>query len=406
MMIVKDKISIDTVRSKDENGYLHVAVSNITKEQVAPYYGSSIPGWQELGLDPEKIYQIYRPGEEIEKAAPTFNGLPLAFEHHDMDADNIPKEYIVGSMGTDARFEAPYLKNSLTVIDAGAIKAIEDGSCSEISAGYMCDVVMSGGVFDGISYDGRMVDIRGNHVAIVPQGRAGHDVKVADAALEEGGAKVEGNLLTKLKDLLAELLKADTEKHEGEEMQVDEQEAPAPERSEEVEAEVINPVAETEDEEAPAAEATEEVPDSEKVPEEAADEETPLEGLTEEIKAKMAEADLDPEDKAQQKAFLAGMAANKVADTCKDAAEDVARYKAMIKAADEVAPIIGKVNDPLGFNDAADIYAKALVHEGIALDGIDRSAYSAMVAMINRQPKQAEAQVSAINQKLMSIKSI
>ena len=45
-----------SVRSKDDNGFLHVAVSNLTKETVNPYYGREIPGWQERGLDPERVY--------------------------------------------------------------------------------------------------------------------------------------------------------------------------------------------------------------------------------------------------------------------------------------------------------------------------------------------------------------
>ena len=32
-----------TRRWKDENGFLHVDVSHVTKEQVAPYYGREIP---------------------------------------------------------------------------------------------------------------------------------------------------------------------------------------------------------------------------------------------------------------------------------------------------------------------------------------------------------------------------
>jgi hypothetical protein len=102
---------------------MHVDKSNITKEQVAPYMGDSIPEWQELGLDPKKVYNIYRPAEELEKAVPTFNGLPLMLEHWDMDADTIGnvKEHVVGSLGTDANYEAPYLTNSITIIDAKAI---------------------------------------------------------------------------------------------------------------------------------------------------------------------------------------------------------------------------------------------------------------------------------------------
>ena len=55
--IVFDKVSFkDSVRSIDDNGFLHVAISNITKEQVAPYLGSEIPDFERLGLKPDSIY--------------------------------------------------------------------------------------------------------------------------------------------------------------------------------------------------------------------------------------------------------------------------------------------------------------------------------------------------------------
>ena len=98
-MYICDKVAIDSVRSKDVNGFLHVAVSNLTKEQIAPYLGHSIPHWEDLGLEPEKIYQIYRPAEEIEKGAATFNGLPIMLDHWNFDADTIGevKDKVVGS---------------------------------------------------------------------------------------------------------------------------------------------------------------------------------------------------------------------------------------------------------------------------------------------------------------------
>lgn len=203
-MIITDKMMLDSARHIDSNGYMHVDVSNITKEQVVPYLGSSIPEWKELGLEADKVYQIYRPAEEIEKAVSTFNGLPLLLDHWEIDAENVPKDKVVGSLGTDAHWDAPYLKNSLIITDAQAIKAVEDRSFSEISASYACDIDMTGGMFDGVSYDGSMHNILGNHVALVSEGRAGHDVKVADSAME-GGEKGM-NWIEKLKEAISEVL--------------------------------------------------------------------------------------------------------------------------------------------------------------------------------------------------------
>ena len=175
-----------SVRSKDENGFLHVALTPISKATVNPYLGREIEGSAAHGFKPDAIYYGLRDPKELEKAADTFNGLPLLLEHHPTDAENLPKEWVVGSMGTDAVYEKPYLKNSMTVTDAQAIGYIEDGTAKEISCSYRFTPDFTAGTYteaDGseVHYDFIMRDIRGNHVALVPEGRAGHDVHVADS---------------------------------------------------------------------------------------------------------------------------------------------------------------------------------------------------------------------------------
>jgi Uncharacterized protein conserved in bacteria (DUF2213). len=52
-----EPLAIDrgSVRTVDDNGFLHVKISPLTRVQVAPYYGKEIPGWQSLGLEANKI---------------------------------------------------------------------------------------------------------------------------------------------------------------------------------------------------------------------------------------------------------------------------------------------------------------------------------------------------------------
>ena len=136
-------------RRFDENGFLHVTVSHISKEAVNPYYGHEIPGWETLGLDPERIYHGWRAGAELAAGAATFNGLPLLLDHYVDSASDPQKEHRVGSLGTDAAFRTPYLDNSLIVTDAAAIAAIASGAARELSAAYMYDPVFAPGVFNG-----------------------------------------------------------------------------------------------------------------------------------------------------------------------------------------------------------------------------------------------------------------
>lgn len=387
--MIYDKLALDSVRETDSNGYMHVAVSNLTKEQVAPYLGRSIPDWETRGLDPDKIYNILRPREELEKAAETFNGLPLMLDHWDFDANNVPKDKIIGSLGTDARYEHPYLKNSLTIIDSNAIGMIVSGSVKELSAGYTCTIDMSGGMHDGVAYDGVMHDIKGNHVALVQEGRAGHDVKVADS---KGGAIMEGidSIKNAIREVLQEVLGKKSEPQE-----------PAKDEG-------VEPTATQDDD----------------------------------VDELMRQANLDPTDEAAKAAFMAGVMAGKasVADECgtKDEGENVsdegeevvdecggtkdeepatvgdsaihdkAFYAGLYKAAEEVAPFVGKITNPFVFDSAADIYKKALVKQGIKLDGVEPSAYGAMVSMLNKPQSVADSkeQVTAdpLNAVLSNIK--
>ena len=179
----KDTVVFDakSARHYDENGFLHVDPCHITKEQVVPYYGREIPGWRELGLEADKIYHVYRPAEELEKAYKTFNGLPLLLEHHPESAENPQKLHRVGSLGDQAIWNPPYIDVALHVTDQDAIDAIKDGRFKELSAAYQYDPVLHYGEFDGSPYEVVMTNIRGNHVALVKEGRAGPDVVVADA---------------------------------------------------------------------------------------------------------------------------------------------------------------------------------------------------------------------------------
>ena len=170
-----------SARHIDENGYLHVSGNALTRDQVAPYYGFELP--EHEGIEAERIYYAYRPGEELRKSLDTYNGVPLLIQHEFDSADEPLKELRVGSIGTNAQWDEPFLRNDLTVWDKGAIEKIMDGSLRELSCGYTFSPEWKPGkTADGIEYDLVMRDIKCNHVALVERGRA-TGCKVADASL-------------------------------------------------------------------------------------------------------------------------------------------------------------------------------------------------------------------------------
>lgn len=180
-----DKFAFDraSVRRIDEDGRLHVGDSNISKANICPYRGEEIPDYERLGLEPGRIYQLLRHPDELAKGASTFNNLPLLSKHVPVSAEDHQPDLVVGSTGTSAKFIAPFLRNSLVVWARDAIDGINSGAQRELSSAYRYDADMTPGEYMGARYDGVMRNIRGNHVALVPTGRAGADVVVGDAAL-------------------------------------------------------------------------------------------------------------------------------------------------------------------------------------------------------------------------------
>lgn len=181
----RDSITLNrdaaTARNKDENGFLHVLDNPVTREQVAEYWGSEIPGHEELGLEAGKVYRMYRPGEELEKAAASINRLPIYLRHQSVDSQHPEKDKIIGSMGSDARFDGEFLRVSLCFVDEAAIRLIEGHEMVELSLAYWYQPEMKPGEWNGQQYDGIMRAIRGNHLALVEEGRAGPQVAVRDS---------------------------------------------------------------------------------------------------------------------------------------------------------------------------------------------------------------------------------
>lgn len=353
------KLALDrqSVRHTDVNGRLHVEASNISAAAVNPYFGKEIPGFEGLGLQPDKIYQLLRDPGELAKAAGTFNNLPLLSQHVPVFADKPKKELVVGSTGTDAEFCAPYLRNSLVVWDAVAIAGIESGEQRELSCAYFYTPDMTPGVHEGVPYDGVMRDIRANHLALVEIGRAGPAVVVGDAnpfikppteqppmKNPKRVARQTAALSPLLASILAPLMALDAN---------------------------IKPD-EFAGKLALALDAAEPDEDDKKKPAADSDEQGPDES-DEDYKKRMA-----AKEKPAQDAKAAMDAAIKTAVTATETAT-VKRMNAIRQAEKEVQPLIGEV---VAQDSAEAVYKLALDHAKVDLAGVPEAAYGAMVRML------------------------
>lgn len=134
----------------------------------------------ELEGDPDRLVTVHR--EEADVFSPaaiaSFEGKDVTAGHPaEMVGPENHAAYTKGHV-QNVRREGNYLLADLLVKDAALISDIKNNIVREVSCGYHCQYVP-----DGSGY--RQEQIRGNHVAIVPRGRAGHEVAIKDQAAQE-----------------------------------------------------------------------------------------------------------------------------------------------------------------------------------------------------------------------------
>ena len=407
---MKFKLIFDTKnsnREKDANGFLHVKNCHCTKVQIAQYLGCEIS----KDLIPDKVYNVFRPEEELNKAETiqSLNGVPLQLEHHDDTAER-PAQYTrIGATGTDAVFEYPYLSNSLHFFNQKAIDLIESGEKCELSIGYDCEIHKEAGEFEGVPYDFVQRNIKIQHVALVECGRAGADVKVSDSKeiiLNSEKNEVKQMDKEKLLQLINELVKAGASEEEIK-AKIDELTADACEDDEvEVETEEV----ETEEPDTEEVEEQEQETSDEEQTEQKDDDDL----IIEEVKAELEKAGLDAENEELVKAFIVGnhFAKAETEATDEDAADedttnedtteeekeaeeqkatDTALKVAKIVKADierrfnasrEVRHVLGDVN-AMKYDSAAKIYRDALAKMGVNVKSLKDSECRAVFRAVS-----------------------
>lgn len=164
-------------------GYLICKSVPIARTGVQEYRGI------EFGApEPQQIYQVERPEEEVFSAAAlaSFEGKPVVDEHPNEDVTSTNYSRYTKGVCRDVRRGDGELSEcmvaDLIVYDKQLIQEIKNGK-RDISCGYNCLWVPSGE--NGYTQK----EIRGNHVAVVNQGRAGHKVSIRDS--QNGGKKME-----------------------------------------------------------------------------------------------------------------------------------------------------------------------------------------------------------------------
>lgn len=175
----------ESKRQEDINGWIEIKDNPLSKIGVFEYSGAQIDPAGE-SLDPEKIYNVYRPEEELssEECINSFKLLPWIDDHVMLGNDGsglTPTEEkgVDGVIGEEVHYKNGYLLGNLKIFSKNMEELIKSGK-KELSIGYRCEYDNESGEYNGVRYDFVQRKIRGNHLALVEEGRAGKDVKVLD----------------------------------------------------------------------------------------------------------------------------------------------------------------------------------------------------------------------------------
>lgn len=182
-----DRVAIGSHRAKTPEGYLLCLGIPFART------GFQIYRAEEIGLKGDREVKVYRRFDEVFNPATlaSFEGKTVTSPHPPvfLNPDNDATYYKghiqnirQGDKLTDGEFP---LLGDILIKDSRLISQVESGSLKELSAGYQCEYEQ-----DEHSPDTYyQVGIRGNHVAVVPSGRAGGAVKILDAKEEAVGAE-------------------------------------------------------------------------------------------------------------------------------------------------------------------------------------------------------------------------
>jgi len=119
----------------------------------------------------------YRPAEEVfhPDALASMAGKPITDQHPNgkVTAANF-KKLTIGTILGAGKQDGDNVTASIIIQDADAILKAEKGGVRDLSLGYSVDLEDTPGEYNGEKYDAVQRNIRVNHLALVPKGRAGN----------------------------------------------------------------------------------------------------------------------------------------------------------------------------------------------------------------------------------------
>jgi hypothetical protein len=182
-MFMADALILDAPKPL-QGGYMAVR-AKAARIGSYQYTGQQVDADNKHGLRDQAVVHVARYAEDVfdKRSVHSFIGKPITDEHPTVAVDAANWRDHARGVIMGAKWEqGDYLAFDLLLTDAAMIEAVKNGK-RELSNGYSAELEF--GDFtasDGVKCQARQKAIFGNHIAVVPQGRAGPECAIRDAA--------------------------------------------------------------------------------------------------------------------------------------------------------------------------------------------------------------------------------
>lgn len=180
------------MRIDEATGFLH-AKARLTRSGVFDYYDNA-----------GNLYREYRSEDEVfnDDSIKSLQLKPITNDHPDemVTVDNV-KKLAMGTIGENLEKDGIYLTGNIVITDKDMVQTVMNRKKArlptELSCGYSCNIIPDLGIHDKDGYyTFKQQTIRYNHVGIVDEGRAGHNVRILDG--KDKNIKTKEHIMSKV----------------------------------------------------------------------------------------------------------------------------------------------------------------------------------------------------------------
>lgn len=176
-------------RSVTEQGYLAIEDCVLARSGILEYAARNFQPHAFNDRAPTDMIKVFRPVVELEKSITSFSGAPVTDEHPaQMLTPSNTQFYQRGHVNGEVKVQDGYMRGNLIMTNVDTVTHVIAENKNEISNGYFSRYDFNSGIVPktepidaGKGYDCVQLGLRGNHVALVKEGRCGAECRVSDS---------------------------------------------------------------------------------------------------------------------------------------------------------------------------------------------------------------------------------